>query len=208
MQAFLLRPRPTRTLRRPHPDRCQVPASSITALLQRVQLGQPGAYDAVLPLVYDELRRMAARSLQHEAEGHTLQPTALVHEAYLRLIDQRDATFENRGHFYAIAATVMRRILVDHARRGRAEKRGGDNVVRLRDGMDAAAQESEQLLEVDAALEQLAALDARQAKVVELRYFGGLSVEQTAQVLGVSERTVKRDWVIARAFLQRALTAD
>ncbi len=185
-------------------------ALSITALLRNVKHGEPGAYDAVLPLVYDELRRMAARSLQREAVGHTLQPTALVHEAYLRLVDQRDATFESRGHFYAVAATVMRRILVDHARKAQAEKRGGALVVPLRDGMDAAVdkpqREAQELIDIDTALCHLAALDARQAKVVELRYFGGLSIEDTALSLDISERTVKRDWALARAFLQRSLS--
>ena len=185
-----------------------MPSTSITDLLFQVQQGQAGAYDALLPLVYDELRQMAGRSMQREREGHTLQPTALVHEAFLRLVDQRSANFENRRHFFAVAATLMRRILVDHARRTQADKRGYRLVVPLRDNMDAAVEETHEVLEVDAALQQLALLDERQSKVVELRYFAGLSVEETATVLGVSERTVKRDWAVARAFLHRALDAS
>jgi RNA polymerase sigma factor (TIGR02999 family) len=173
--------------------------------LQQIQEGDAGAYDALLPLVYDELRNMAARSLRAERPGHTLQPTALVHEAFLRLVDQRAANFDSRRHFFAVAATLMRRILVDHARRTHADKRGFRVLVPMQDHMDAAAEEPVELLEVDEALQQLAALDARQAQVVELRYFAGLSVEETAEVLGVSERTVKRDWAVARAFLHRAL---
>ncbi len=173
-----------------------------------MQQGKPGAYDALLPLVYDELRAMASRSMQGERDGHTLQPTALVHEAFLRLVDQRSATFEGRRHFFAVAATLMRRVLVDHARRTRADKRGYGLVVPLQGHMDAATEETHEVLQVDEALQQLAALDTRQAQVVELRYFAGLSVEETASVLGVSERTVKRDWAVARAFLHRALDLE
>lgn len=182
-------------------------STSITDLLVQIQHGDAAAYDALLPLVYDELRLVAARSLQREQDGHTLQPTALVHEAYLRLVDQRSANFENRRHFFAVAATLMRRILVDHARRAHASKRGFRTVVPMQDYMDAPAQapEMHELLEVDEAIQRLAERDARQAQIVELRYFAGLSVEETAAVLNVSERTVKRDWAVARAFLHRAL---
>jgi RNA polymerase sigma-70 factor (ECF subfamily) len=130
-----------------------------------------------------------------------------VHEAYLRLVDQRSPNFENRRHFFAVSATLMRRILVDHARRARAEKRGFHTVVPMQDYMDAAVSspETHEILEVDEAIQQLAALDPRQAQIVELRYFAGLSVEETAKVLSISERTVKRDWAVARAFLHRAL---
>ena len=179
--------------------------STITSLLLRLNDGEPGAYDALLPLVYDELRRMAALSLRHERDGHTLEPTALVHEAYLRLVDQREASFESRRHFYAFAATLMRRILVDNARAHRSDKRGSGRVVQLQDFMDAPVAARDDVLEVDEALEKLAAIDARQARVVELRYFAGLSVAETAQVLDISERTVKREWAVARAFLHRAL---
>ncbi|MEQ1692479.1 MAG: sigma-70 family RNA polymerase sigma factor [Gemmatimonas sp.] len=198
---------PRRTLYATPTGLLALASTSITDLLLAVQQGQTGAYDALLPLVYDELRRMAAGSMQREREGHTLQPTALVHEAFLRLVDQRSANFESRRHFFAVAATLMRRILVDHARRTRADKRGYRMVVPLRDDMDAAVEETHEIIEVDEALQQLAALDARQAQVVELRYFAGLSVEETAKVLDVSERTVKRDWAVARAFLHRALDA-
>ncbi len=149
---------------------------------------------------------MASRSMRQERDGHTLQPTALVHEAFLRLVDQRAASFDSRRHFFAVAATIMRRILVDHARRAQADKRDHRLVVPLQDFMDAAAPEpTHEVLEIDEALNQLAALDPRQAQVVELRYFAGLSVAETATVLGVSERTVKRDWAVARAFLHRKL---
>lgn len=189
-----------------HPfSREAVGSTSITDLLVEIQHGNAGAYDELLPLVYDELRRVAARSLQREQDGHTLQPTALVHEAYLRLVDQRSANFESRRHFFAVSATLMRRILVDHARRAKAEKRGFRTVVPMQDYMDAPTPESHEILEIDEAIQKLAELDARQAQIVELRYFAGLSVEETAAVLKVSERTVKRDWAVARAFLHRAL---
>jgi RNA polymerase sigma factor (TIGR02999 family) len=197
---------PRGTLQRTSSGTRALSSTSITDLLLKIQQGNAGAYEALLPLVYDELRQLAARSMRQERDGHTLQPTALVHEAFLRLVDQRSANFESRRHFFAVAATLMRRILVDHARRTQADKRGYRMVVPLQDHMDAAApEETHEVIEVDEALKQLAALDARQAQVVELRYFAGLSVEETASVLGVSDRTVKRDWAVARAFLHRAL---
>ena len=197
---------PCGTLQRTSSGSRALPSTSITDLLLRIQQGHAGAYEALLPLVYDELRQMAARSMRQERDGHTLQPTALVHEAFLKLVDQRSANFESRRHFFAVAATLMRRILVDHARRTHADKRGYRMVVPLQEHMDVAApEETHEVIEVDDALRQLAALDARQAQVVELRYFAGLSVEETANVLGVSDRTVKRDWAVARAFLHRAL---
>ena len=187
-----------------------MPTTSITDLLHQIQQGNSAAYDALLPLVYDELRRVATRALQHERDGHTLQPTALVHEAYLRLVDQRSANFENRRHFFAVSATLMRRVLVDYARRANAEKRGFGRLVPMEDYMDAATvgPDTHEILEVDEAITALAELDARQAQIVELRYFAGLSVEDTATTLNVSERTVKRDWAVARAFLHRALDVD
>ena len=187
----------------------RVASASITELLGEIHRGNARAYDALLPLVYDELRRVASRSLVREHEGHTLQPTALVHEAYLRLVDQRTPNFENRRHFFSVSAALMRQILVDHARRANAAKRGSRTVIPLEDYMDAAtpAPELYEILEVDDAIRQLAARDARQAQIVELRYFAGLSVEETAAALNVSERTVKRDWAVARAFLYRALDA-
>lgn len=180
---------------------------SITDLLVEIQHGNASAYDALLPLVYDELRRVAARSMRRERTAHTLQPTALVHEAYLRLVKQPSLSFENRQHFYAMAATLMRRILVDYARRAHADKRNARNIVSIDDNMDAEQPASDpmEILGVDEAIQQLVALDARQAQIVELRYFAGFTVEETAKFLQISERTVKRDWAIARAFLHRAL---
>ena len=182
-------------------------SASITELLGEIHRGNASAYDALLPMVYDELRRVASRSLVHEHDGHTLQPTALVHEAYLRLVDQRTPNFENRRHFFSVSAALMRQILVDYARRAKAAKRGSRTVIPLEDYMDAAmpTPELHEILEVDDAIRLLAARDARQAQIVELRYFAGLSVEETAAALNVSERTVKRDWAVARAFLYRAL---
>jgi RNA polymerase sigma factor (TIGR02999 family) len=187
-----------------------MPASSpsITDLLINLQEGREGALDALMPLVYEELRRIANHFIRLERPDHTLQPTALVHEAYLRLIDQRTASYKSRIHFYSVAATVMRRIMVDHARRRNAEKRGGGRVVALESGIEAVQQESEDVVRVDQALELLARIDPRQARVVELRFFGGLSNEETAAVLGISERTAKRDWAMARAWLHRELGTD
>jgi RNA polymerase sigma factor (TIGR02999 family) len=159
--------------------------------------------------VYDEMRRLAAGYLRHERPGHTLQPTALAHEAYLRLLDQRNVTWQNRAHFMALAAQAMRRILVDHARRKRAEKRGGGAPHVALDAADAEPAivdaQGVPIEYLNAALDRLAALDERQSRVVELRYFGGLSIEETAEVLAVSPATVKRDWTLARAWLHREL---
>jgi RNA polymerase sigma factor (TIGR02999 family) len=159
----------------------------------------------LLPLVYDELRGLAAGYLQHERRDHTLQPTALVNEAYLRLVDQR-ASFESRGHFLAIAATAMRRVLVNHARdRGRL-KRGGDAQREALESGHTIMDEPElDLAALDDAMERLAAFDPRKVQVVEMRFFAGLSLEEIAAALGISERTVKREWQIARAWLRREL---
>lgn len=160
----------------------------------------------LMPIVYDELRRQAARYLKHERPGHTLQTTALVHEAYVRLIDQAGVHWQNRAHFYAIAAELMRRILVDHARKRRAAKRGGDAVkITLNEAVQSSGEQNMDLIAVDEALTRLAALDQQQARVIELRFFGGLNVEETAEVLGISERTVKRDWSVAKAWIRREL---
>jgi RNA polymerase sigma factor (TIGR02999 family) len=180
------------------------PHSDVTRLLLDLSSGRAGAADDLLPLVYAELRSLAAKLLRNERPDHTLQPTALVHEAYLRLVDQRVDTWQNKAHFLAIAATAMRRILIDHARRRRAAKRGGARVT-LDDDVAAETGPSLDLLELDDALARLSALDARQGQVVELRFFGGLGVEETAAVLGVAPATVKRDWTIARAWLHREL---
>jgi RNA polymerase sigma factor (TIGR02999 family) len=185
-----------------------------------MSLPAPAPADDAFPLVYAELRRLAHRQLRREAGGHTLNTTALVHEAYLRLADQREARWRDRAHFLALAATAMRRILVDHARRHRAAKRGGGaRAVRL-DEADALAGDAfaaaalaaegrdELLVALDEALARLAALDARQARVVECRFFGGLTEQETAAALDIGLRTAKRDWAKARGWLYRELHGD
>jgi RNA polymerase sigma-70 factor (ECF subfamily) len=177
-------------------------------LLSRATYGDPKAVAELLPLVYDELRRLAASYLRRERPGQTLQATALVHEAYVRLIGEKAQNFQNRKHFLAIAALSMRQILVQRARARKAAKRGGDpERITLDDYLIASrdANTAIDLVALDAALEKLAALDPRQAKVVELRYFGGLSVEEAAEVLDISPATLKRDWTLARAWLKREL---
>jgi RNA polymerase sigma factor (TIGR02999 family) len=170
--------------------------------------GDREALDKLIPIVYEELRRQAARYLQRERPGHTLQTTALVHEAYVRLIDQAGVRWQNRAHFFAIAAEMMRRILVDHARKRRAIKRGGDALkLTLNEALNASGERNLDLIAVDEALTKLAALDHQQARVVELRFFGGLDVEETAEVLSISTRTVKRDWRVAKSWIRRELRA-
>jgi RNA polymerase sigma-70 factor, ECF subfamily len=180
-----------------------------TKLLSRASEGDPKAVSELMPLVYDELRRLAASYIRRERPGQTLQATALVHEAYVRLIGEKAQHWQNRTHFLAIAALSMRQILVQRARARKAAKRGGDpERITLDEQLLPAGGPSAQeidLVALDAALEKLAALDARQAKVVELRYFGGLGVEEVAEVLGISPATVKRDWTLARAWLKREL---
>lgn len=180
-------------------------AHDVTRLLVDLQRGADGAADQLVPLVYDELHKLAVHYMRAERGDHTLQPTALVHEAYIRLVDQRNASWQNRSHFFGIAAQAMRRILVDHARRKRAGKREGGDRVTLDESVAEAPQRSVDLIALDDALNKLAALDPRQARVVELRFFGGLDIEQTAESLGISPATVKRDWTFARAFLQREM---
>ena len=177
-----------------------------TTLLTAATTGDAKAADQLIPLVYAELRRLAAHYLRGERPGHTLQPTALVNEAYLQLIDQKGHRWQNRAHFIGVAAQLMRRILVDHARAHRALKRGGHEVkVPLDDAFVMSYQRSEELLSVDEALTRLSALDRQQSRIVELRFFGGLSVEETAEALAISPATVKRDWSVARAWLYREL---
>ncbi|MBK6485360.1 MAG: sigma-70 family RNA polymerase sigma factor [Gemmatimonadetes bacterium] len=170
-----------------------------------LQQGKDGAADELVPMVYGELHNLAVHYMRLERGDHTLQPTALVHEAYMRLVDQRNASWQNRSHFFGIAAQAMRRILVDHARRKRAGKREGGDRVTLDASVAEAPERSVDLIALDDALTRLAELDPRQARVVELRFFGGLDIEQTAESLGISPATVKRDWTFARAFLQREM---
>jgi RNA polymerase sigma factor (TIGR02999 family) len=182
-------------------------AGEVTQLLDQLSQGRPQAFEALLPVVYGELRRQAGRYLRRERANHTLQPTALVHEAYMRLVDQHNQRWQNRAHFFAIAAQAMRRILVDHARAQARIKRGGPKAqVTLDDAMLAAEQKSVDAIALDEALERLAALDERQARVVELRFFGGLSVEEVAEVLQISPATIKREWSMAKAWLFGELT--
>lgn len=163
----------------------------------------------MLPAVYDELRHVAAAFLRSERAGHTLQPTALVHEAYLRMVDQRNAKWQNSAHLLGIFARMMRRILVDHASARGAAKRGGKDVVHimLDDALDVYDRHELNLLELEEALRGLSALDPQQARIVEMRFFGGMTVEEIGRVLDISPRTVKRDWVVAKRWLHRALTA-
>lgn len=177
----------------------------MTRLLNACQSGDPQAVEHLLPLVYGELRQLAGAYFRRERSSHTLQPTALVHEAYLRLVDQRSLKWDNYGHFLSIAATVMRRILLDYARAHAAEKRGGGLQVTLNEDMAVSEQKTVETIALDAALTKLAQLDPHQAHIVELRFFGGLSVEQTAAVLKVSPPTVKRHWASAKAWLYREL---
>ena len=182
---------------------------TITRLLQQLSAGDGAAANELIPLVYAELHDIAERQMRRERDDHTLQPTALVHEAFLRLGGDH-SNWQNRSHFLGIAAHAMRRILVDHARRQKALKRGGaDQKIELDDALiDAGASTNAgiDLEALDGALARLADLDQRQAKVVELRFFAGMSVEETAEILGISEATVKRDWQFAKAWLRRAMT--
>jgi len=181
----------------------------VTKLLRDWSEGDAGAFDRVLPLVYEELHRIAARYLVGERSNISLQATALVNELCLRLLGWNPVRWQNRGHFFGVSAQMMRRVLVDIARRRRAERRGGPDVVRVPlDGIDVPASEPDaDLLAVDVALQMLAVEDSRKAQVVEMRFFGGLSIEETAEALGISARTVHADWAFARAWLYRTLSA-
>jgi RNA polymerase sigma factor (TIGR02999 family) len=182
----------------------------LTRLLEESAAGDETAAARLFPIVYDELRRLAGAALRRERPSHTLQPTALVHEAFLRLVDVKSSRLQDRGHFIAIAARAMRRVLVDHARSRGAVKRGKAEARLSIDDVDVAAVDASDmdLVGLDQALERLAAIDERQARIVELRFFGGLTVEETAVVIGASDRTVKRDWQMARAWLRRELASD
>ena len=179
----------------------------ITQMLKAWSEGDRSAADQFMPLIYDQLRRQAHRYLNRERANHTLQTTALVHEAYLRLIEQRDVSWQNRAHFFGLAAQMMRRILVNYAVSRQREKRGGPaETIQLDDTIQVGATEkSVDLIGLDEALNRLEKLDARQARVIELRYFGGMSIEETAEVMAISPATVKREWNMARAWLRSEL---
>jgi RNA polymerase sigma factor (TIGR02999 family) len=182
-----------------------LPSHEVTRLLSELRAGHDEALEQLIPLIYAELHDIAVRQMRVERADHTLQPTALVNEAFLRLVDQRTVTWQNRAHFLGVAAQAMRRILVDHARRRRAQKRGsGGERVTLDEDLLSNGNELDLVL-VDDALTTLATLDSRQARIVELRFFAGLSVEETAEVLEISPATVKRDWQFAKAWLKTQL---
>jgi len=183
------------------------PGNDVTMLLAQVRAGNREAAERLIPLIYNELRRMAGAYLQRERPGQTLQATALVHEAYLRLANGQEGPWQNRAHFFAIAANTMRRILVDHARRKLASKRGGGaRKVELDDSLLISNDKLEDIIAVDEALQRLAKIDPRLSELVELRYFTGLSVEDAAEAMGVSPRTLKREWRSAKAWLSQELT--
>jgi RNA polymerase sigma-70 factor, ECF subfamily len=176
--------------------------NEVTLLLSALTRGDDGAATKLIPAVYAELRRLAASYMRRERQDHTLQATALVHEAFLKLVEQRSVNWQSRAHFFGVAAQLMRRILIDHARGHLRQKRGGEHrKVSLDEAFIFSEQQSAELLAVDESLSRLAKLDERQGRIVELRFFGGLSVEEAAEVLGVSPKTVKRDWSMAKAWL-------
>ena len=178
----------------------------VTRVLEQMKQGDERAADKLLPLVYDEFRALARHYLAQERGDHTLQPTALVHETYMKLVDQTRVDWQSRSHFFAVAAQAMRRILVDHARTRQREKRGGGRArVILDEAVALSPQKNEDVLALDEALEKLAQVSPRQAKVVELRFFGGLSVDEVAEALKVSKRTIEGDWTFARAWLAKEL---
>ena len=185
---------------------------SITQLLVNWSKGDQKALDKLMPLVYSELRRLAGNYLRRERPGHTLQPTALVNEAYLKLIDQKTAKWQNRAQFFGVAARLMRRILVDHARQHQAAKRGGSDQPRISitsagqlGANQLASEPATDLLALHEALNELAEMDPQQSRIVELKFFGGLSIDETVEVLGIGHATVERDWKMARAWLRRKL---
>jgi RNA polymerase sigma factor (TIGR02999 family) len=184
-------------------------SNDLTQLLHAWRNGDEAARNQLMSLVYDELRRLAGSYLRRERVEHTLQPTALVHEAYLQLIDQSQVSWESRAHFFGAAARLMRRILVDHARAHKAEKRGGgEERLELNEAIGVPAQKDINLLALDDALSELTRIDQQQSQIVELRYFGGLSIEETATVLKISPATVKREWSMAKVWLYRQISRD
>jgi RNA polymerase sigma-70 factor, ECF subfamily len=179
----------------------------VTELIRLWRQGDAAALDRLIPVVYDELRRVARRRLRNESPGHALQSTALVHEVYLRLVDVDRLTLTGRTHFFAVAATLMRQILVDHARRRRADKRGGGvTIVNLDEVSPAVQASSVDVLALDEALDALSAIDVQQCRVVELRFFAGLTIDEAAEALGVSSTTIEREWALAKAWLHRRLS--
>src|SRR5438128_6731131 len=182
--------------------------TDVTLLLNEISGGNQNAAAALVSLLYDELHEIAARYLQHERRDHTLQATALVHEAYLRLVDQKNVEWKNRSHFFGVAAQLMRRILVDYARSHQAIKRGGSvPKISLEDAVAFSKEQPANLLNLDQLLTKLSTLDPQQGRIVELRFFAGLSVNETAEIMGISPATVKRDWAMAKVWLTRALIA-
>jgi RNA polymerase sigma factor (TIGR02999 family) len=188
----------------------QESSHEITQMLIELTDGNTEVVDVILPHIYGELRRLASSYLRRERSDHTLQPTALVHEAYIKLIDQKRVKWQNRAHFFGIAAQVMRRILMDHARKHNAEKRGGEfeKLPLEEEILIVSHDKSAELIALDDALEALAQLDEQKAKIVELRYFGGLSIEETAEVMGVSVPTINRQWRMAKAWLYDQISAS
>jgi RNA polymerase sigma factor (TIGR02999 family) len=185
------------------------PETDVTALLAEVAKGNQAAQEKLVPLVYEQLKGLARRYMRRERTDHTLQTTALVHEAYLKLVHQQSPNWQGRAQFFGIAAQLMRRILIDHARHHLREKRGGAQIVLpLNEAVAFSPEHSEDLLKLDEALDRLAKLDPRQSRIVELRFFGGLSVEETSRFLGVSAITVKRDWAVAKVWLYGELRPD
>ncbi len=184
-------------------------SEKVTQLLLDLAGGNRSAVDELMPLVYQELKRIAGGQLRNERPGHTLQATALVNEAYMKLVDQRSVSWQNRAHFFGVAAQLMRRILMDYAKAKHREKRGGGvRHATLDEALVVSEDRASDLVVIDEALTRLEALDARQAKVVELRFFGGLSVEETAEAMGISTPTVKREWAMAKAWLYRVLSSQ
>ena len=183
-------------------------SQNVTQLLIGWSNGDREALDALLPVVYEELRKQAANYLRRERVGHTLQTTALIHEAYLKLVDQKNVHWQNRAHFFGIAAQLMRRILVDHARTKKRAKRGGSNIrVSFNEANVLSPSQDLDIVALDEALERLSEIDEQQSRIVELRFFSGLTVEETAAVLAISPATVKRDWSMAKAWLHREISA-
>lgn len=181
--------------------------SPITQLLGELKTGEPQILNDLLPIVYDELRRLANSYLRRERSDHTLQPTALVHEAYLRLVGQKPVDWQNRAHFFGVAARLMREILIEHARARHRQKRGGEfkTIIALDEAVSFSAANQLDVLVIDEALSRLEELDERQARIVEMKFFGGLNIEEIAEVLGISPATVKRDWSTAKLFLYRSM---